>query len=66
MSQGLSLDYENIAAHMSDYIQKESFFTTFEIEDIQNILKHSNLTTNDFVTLLKQASAIITANDIYI
>ena len=66
MSQSLIQDFEYIAAHIKDYIDDDKLFTTFEIEDIEKIMKFANLTTNDFITLLKQSQSVIKSNKLYI
>ena len=42
----MNLNFEIIAAHVSDYIKNENFFDTFEIEDIKRIMKYSHLTAD--------------------
>ena len=61
----MNLNYEYIAAHISDYIKSENFFDTFDIEDIKQIMKYSNLTSNQYITLLKQSSSAIKAKELY-
>ncbi|EAY12300.1 ankyrin repeat protein, putative [Trichomonas vaginalis G3] len=65
MSRGIILNFEYIGAHIKDYINDNKFFDTFEIEDIETIMKYANLTPSDFDTLLKQSSLIIEAHEIY-
>ena len=65
MDQDIIQNYEYIAAHISDYIKEGNFFDVFEVEDIKKILKNSNLTTNDFITLLKQSHHAIKTNKLY-
>ncbi|EAX92886.1 hypothetical protein TVAG_467330 [Trichomonas vaginalis G3] len=61
----LELNYESIAAHIKDYIDGDKFFNTFETQDIEKILKISQLSANDFITLLKQSRSTINANKLY-
>ncbi|EAX88855.1 ankyrin repeat protein, putative [Trichomonas vaginalis G3] len=61
----MDLNFEYIAAHISDYINKENFFDTFDIEDIKTIMKYSRLTADQFVTLLKQSSSTINTKELY-
>ena len=61
----MNLNYEYIAAHLSDYIQNENFFDTFDIEDIKTIMKYLRLTADQFITLLKQSSSTINARNLY-
>ncbi|EAX96623.1 hypothetical protein TVAG_148980 [Trichomonas vaginalis G3] len=65
MSQGIIQNYEYIASHISDYIKEGNFFDVFESEDIKKIMKISNLTANDFITLLKQSSHTIKGYKLY-
>ncbi|EAY01499.1 hypothetical protein TVAG_107580 [Trichomonas vaginalis G3] len=62
----MNLDFEYIAAHISDYIKNENFFDTFEIGDIKTIMKYSQLTADQYVTLLKQSSSTIDAKALYV
>ncbi|EAX98238.1 hypothetical protein TVAG_010150 [Trichomonas vaginalis G3] len=62
----MNLNYEYIAAHISDYIQNENFFDTFDISDIKAIMKYSRLTADQYVSLLQQSSSSLTSKDIYI
>ncbi|EAY18542.1 hypothetical protein TVAG_462270 [Trichomonas vaginalis G3] len=57
----MDLNFEYIAAHISDYINNENFFDTFEIEDIKTIMKYSHLTADQYVSLLKQSHSTISA-----
>ncbi|EAY22946.1 hypothetical protein TVAG_076930 [Trichomonas vaginalis G3] len=61
----MNLNFEYIAAHISDYIQNENFFDTFDIEDIKTIMKYLRLTADQFITLLKQSSSTINARNLY-
>ena len=61
----MDLNYEYIAAHISDYIENENFFDTIEIKDIEKIMKHSHLTVDQFNTLLKQSSSTISSRKLY-
>ncbi|EAY22794.1 ankyrin repeat protein, putative [Trichomonas vaginalis G3] len=61
----MNLNFEYIAAHISDYIKNENFFDTFEIEDIKTIMKYSQLTADQYITLLKQSSSTLKANKLY-
>ncbi|EAX93938.1 hypothetical protein TVAG_307170 [Trichomonas vaginalis G3] len=61
----MDLNFEYIAAHISDYINNENFFDTFDIEDIKTIMKHSRLTADQYVCLLKQSSSTINARKLY-
>ncbi|EAY18176.1 hypothetical protein TVAG_122420 [Trichomonas vaginalis G3] len=62
----MNLNFEVIAAHVSDYIKNENFFDTFEIEDIKRIMKYSHLTADQYVTLLKQSHSTISAKKLYL
>ncbi|EAY07708.1 hypothetical protein TVAG_117890 [Trichomonas vaginalis G3] len=62
----MNLNFEYIAAHISDYIQNENFFDTFDIRDIKTIMKYSHLTVDEYITLLKQSSPTLTAKELYI
>ena len=62
----MNLNFEIIAAHVSDYIKNENFFDTFEIEDIKRIMKYSHLTADQYVTLLKQSHSTISAKKLYL
>ncbi|EAY18172.1 hypothetical protein TVAG_122380 [Trichomonas vaginalis G3] len=62
----MNLNFEDIAAHVSDYIKNENFFDTFKIEDIKRIMKYSHLTTDQYVTLLKQSHSTISAKKLYL
>ncbi|EAY15712.1 ankyrin repeat protein, putative [Trichomonas vaginalis G3] len=66
MDQSLDLNFEYIAAHISDYIQNENFFDTFDISDIKTIMKYSCFTFDEYITLLKQSSPTLTAKELYI
>lgn len=65
MYQELIQNFEYIGAHVEDYIDDNKLFATFEIEDIAKIMKFSNLSTNNFITILKQAHSITDANTLY-
>lgn len=65
MSNAISLDFEYIAAHISDHIKEGNFFDLFEVEDIKKIMKTSKITSDDFVSLLKQSQPTINANELY-
>ncbi|EAY11502.1 ankyrin repeat protein, putative [Trichomonas vaginalis G3] len=62
----MNLNFEHIAAHISDFIKNENFFDIFEIEDIKTIMKNSHLTADQYITLLKQSSSTLNANKLYI
>ncbi|KAI5513950.1 spectrin binding, partial [Trichomonas vaginalis G3] len=62
----MNLNHEYIAAHLSDYIQNENFFDTFDIIEIKRIMKYSRLTADEYVTLLKQSSSTLNAKELYI
>ena len=66
MSQGFIFNYEYIAAHIKDYIDADKLFSTFETNDIKKIMKFTTLTTNDFITVIKQSRSSIKANELYI
>ncbi|EAY22147.1 hypothetical protein TVAG_093210 [Trichomonas vaginalis G3] len=66
MSKDIIQNYEDIASRISDYIKEGNFFYIFEIEDIKKIMKNSNFTANDFVTLIEQSHHTIKANELYI
>lgn len=66
MSQGIIHNFEYIAAHVSDYIDENKLFDVFEINDIKEILKKSNLTSKDFISLLKQSHHTIKSNQLYL
>ncbi|EAY01500.1 hypothetical protein TVAG_107590 [Trichomonas vaginalis G3] len=65
MSQELTQNFEYIAANIKDYIDENKLFDTFEVEDIEKIMKFANFTTNDFTTLLKQSQPTVDANTLY-
>lgn len=65
MGEALHQNFEYIAAHINDYINEDKLFTTFEIDDIEKIMKFTNFTTNDFITLLKQSHPTIKANKLF-
>ncbi|EAY22046.1 ankyrin repeat protein, putative [Trichomonas vaginalis G3] len=65
MSQGITLNFEYIGAHIDEYIRNENLFDTFDHEDIKTIMKYSKLTTTQFISLLKQSSPTINANKLY-
>ncbi|EAY17772.1 hypothetical protein TVAG_016020 [Trichomonas vaginalis G3] len=62
----MNLNFEYIAAHISDYIKNENFFDTFDMEAIKTIIKNSHLTVDQYNTLLKQSSPTINAKELYI
>ena len=61
----MNLNYEYITAHISDYIQNENFFDTFDIQDIKKIMNYSRMTADQYVTLLKQSSSALKAKELY-
>ncbi|EAX95042.1 hypothetical protein TVAG_034710 [Trichomonas vaginalis G3] len=61
----MDLNFEYIAAHISDYINNENFFYIFDIEDIKTIMKYSHLTADQYVTLLKQSHSTINSRKLY-
>ncbi|EAX96766.1 hypothetical protein TVAG_288670 [Trichomonas vaginalis G3] len=61
----MDLNFEYIAAHISDYINNENFFDTFDIRDIKTIMKYSRFTADQYVTLLKQSSSTINGKELY-
>ncbi|EAY16834.1 hypothetical protein TVAG_447930 [Trichomonas vaginalis G3] len=65
MAQDMNLNYEYIAAHISDYIKNENFFDTFDVEDIKKIMKCSRLTVDQYITLLKQSHTTINSKELY-
>ena len=65
MSQALIQNFEYTAAHIKDFIDEDKLFSTFEIEDITQIMKFANLTTNDFISILKQSQFTVKANKLY-
>ncbi|EAY06454.1 ankyrin repeat protein, putative [Trichomonas vaginalis G3] len=62
----MTLNFEDIAAHISNYIKNENFFDTFKIGDIKTIMKYSRLTADQYVTLLKQSHSTINAKELYV
>ncbi|EAX84802.1 ankyrin repeat protein, putative [Trichomonas vaginalis G3] len=62
----MDLNFEYIAAHISDYINNENFFDTFDMRDIKIIMKNSHLTADQYVTLLKQSSSTLNSKELYI
>ena len=62
----MDLNFEFIAAHISDYINNENFFDTFDMRDIKIIMKNSHLTADQYVTLLKQSSSTLNSKELYI
>ncbi|EAX86840.1 ankyrin repeat protein, putative [Trichomonas vaginalis G3] len=66
MSEDITQKIENAAAHISDYIKEGNFFNTFGIEDIEKIMKISNLTANEFATLVRQSHDVIKSNELYV
>ncbi|EAX97508.1 hypothetical protein TVAG_429440 [Trichomonas vaginalis G3] len=65
MSHKLIQNYEYIAAHINDYIQEEKLFDVFELKDLKKILSLANLTSEDFITLLKQSKSTLDENELY-
>ncbi|EAX92086.1 hypothetical protein TVAG_273990 [Trichomonas vaginalis G3] len=65
MSKGIQLNFEYIGSHLEDYIDDNKLFTTFEIDDINQIMSFANLSTNDFINILKQAHSTVNANKLY-
>ncbi|EAY08303.1 hypothetical protein TVAG_401570 [Trichomonas vaginalis G3] len=65
MSRGIVLNYEYIGSHIKDYIQEDTLFSTFEVEDIESIMKFANLTPDDFNSLLVQSHSVISASKLY-
>ena len=66
MNQDINQNFEYIAAHISDYIANENLFDIFWIEDIKTIMKYSKLTSEQYITLLKQSRSTINAKELYI
>ena len=62
----MNMNFEYIAAHISDYIQSKSLFHIFNVEDIESIMNYSKLTADQYITLLKQSSSRISAKELYI
>ncbi|EAX99919.1 hypothetical protein TVAG_159390 [Trichomonas vaginalis G3] len=62
----MDLNFEYIAAYISDYINNENFFDTFDMRDIKIIMKNSHLTADQYVTLLKQSSSTLNSKELYI
>ncbi|EAY19978.1 hypothetical protein TVAG_402330 [Trichomonas vaginalis G3] len=62
----MNLNFEYIAAHISDYIENENFFDTFDMEAIKTIMKYSRLTADQYITLLKQSSPTLSSKELYI
>ncbi|EAY22329.1 hypothetical protein TVAG_378080 [Trichomonas vaginalis G3] len=54
-----------MAAHIKDYIQEGKLFDIFELKDLKEILKLANLTSEDFITLLKQSESTLDGNKLY-
>ena len=65
MSQGIVLNYEYIGSHIKDYIEADNLFSTFEVEDIESIMKFANLTPDEFNSLLAQSHSVISARELY-
>lgn len=65
MSQSIIQDYEYFPSHISDCNKGSYFSDVFEIEDIEKIMKISNLTAANFITLLMQSYHTIKANKLY-
>ena len=65
MSQGIVLNYEYIGSHIKDYIEADNLFSTFEVEDIESIMKFANLTPDEFNSLLAQSHSVISACELY-
>ena len=65
MSDKLIPDYEYMAANINDYIQEGNLFEIFELKDLKQILKLANLTSEDFITLLKQSKSTLDENKLY-
>lgn len=61
----MTLDFEQIGAHISDYIKKGNFFDSYDIGDIKTIMKYSHLTANEYCDLLKQSHSTINARKLY-
>ncbi|EAX97142.1 hypothetical protein TVAG_469160 [Trichomonas vaginalis G3] len=66
MSDSLTINYEYTADHINDYVQAETFFHLFDVEDIPKILKNLKFSANDFVTLIMQSHNTITSSELYI
>ena len=66
MSGGIELNYEYAGAHIKDYIENNSLFDTFEVNDIKTIMKYAKLTSDDFNTLLNQSRSHAKARELFI
>lgn len=55
MSLGITPNFEYIAAHIDDYIKNENLFNLFEIGELKTIMKQTNLTSNQYISLLQQS-----------
>ncbi|EAY04285.1 hypothetical protein TVAG_390550 [Trichomonas vaginalis G3] len=66
MSQGLIHNFKYIAEHIKEYIEENKLFSTFEVDDLKEIMKNATLTTNDCISLMTQSQHTIKANKLYI
>lgn len=65
MSNGLEPNFEYMAAHASDYIANGMLFSVYDEEDIPKILKHAKLTTDEYISLIKQSTTKLKARRLY-
>ena len=63
--QHMDLNFEYIGAHIDDYIKNENLFDTFEIDNIERIMKYSRLTTDQYNALLKHSHSTINSKKLY-
>ncbi|EAY02715.1 ankyrin repeat protein, putative [Trichomonas vaginalis G3] len=60
------MNFEYVAAHISNYINNENFLYAFNMRDIKTIMKYSYLASDQYFSLLKQSSSTINAKELYI
>ncbi|EAY09164.1 hypothetical protein TVAG_363790 [Trichomonas vaginalis G3] len=65
MSRRSVLNHEYIGSHIKDYIEADNLFSTFEVKDIESIMKFANLTPDEFNSLLAQSRSVISERKLY-
>lgn len=56
MAQELTVNYEYIGNNIGTFIQDRTFLDTYDIKQVDKILKYATLSTEQYVSILKEGS----------
>lgn len=65
MSGSLIIDYEYNAKEIKSFIEEGTFFSLFDKGDANKILKHANLTSDNYISLLKEGKAMYSSSKLF-